>query len=287
MENVNPNELEKEESDLLNSDAQTFFTAAKELSYAIEDALDDFNPRETLDATMIKLFPSLDKMHEMAEKLIAMDEKARLSQSLDYCFDDMLCSDLTPSLRGLIAEVVTASLPVLDEGVHKIRIQRKLNHLVKDVEKKADQVFVDEHEHETRRMLQNKVDQTDFMTITSKMATASELQRIQNSIADGHGGGGSGGGFRHGNSSSDYPEHSMKPLTEQPEFTTLLERFNTLATKQLDLEARSDKLVPKEEVHEALKAIVAEIKNLRKNCVLLPVFREGLKGKADVHDMER
>jgi hypothetical protein len=287
LENVNANELDRDNTpDLYGNMPQSFFKRAKDLSFAIEDGLEDFNPRDTLVLTMEKLFPSLDKMHEMAEKLLEQDEKARLSASLDYCFDDLLCSDLTPSLRGLIAEVINSSLPVLDEGVSKIKIQRMLKYFTTEVEKKADKGYLLDSEGETRRLLQNKVDQNEFMNITSKLATTTEVQRIQNMLADGHFPSGGGGGGRGGAMGRDFAEFN-KPLIEQQEFLNLLERFNALANKQLELEFKSDKLVPKEEVHEALKAIVSEIKNLRKNCVLLPVFREGLKHKAEVSEMER
>jgi hypothetical protein len=278
LENLNDNEFDKPDArNVLSGELHPFFQKAKELSYALEDGLDDFTPRETLELTLKKLFPSLDRIHEIAEDMVNLDDKARNSASLDYCFDDLLCSDLTPSLRGLIADASISSLPVLDEGVAKIKLQRRLNRVTRDMEKKPDKVDVAEMESDLKRLLHQKVDVTEFMTITSKLASSTELQRLSAMITDGHAAG-LGTAIHH---------EPPKPLMEQPEFLQLLERFNSLANKQFELEAKTDKLVPKDEVHEALKAVVSEIKNLRKNCVLMPVFREGLKTKADATEVDR
>eukprot|EP01040_Poterioochromonas_malhamensis_P011549 gene11549-12596_t len=286
LENVNQGELDREVSpDAMGNTPPSFFQRARELSYAIEDGLDDFNPRDTIELTMEKLFPSLDKIHAMAEQLIEDDSQARLSTSLDYCFDDLLCSDLTPSLRGLMVEAANSSIPVLDEGVAKIRMSRQVKHLLTEIEKKADKGAVMDNDTETRRLIQQKVDSSDFMAVTSKLASSTEVQRLQHLMNEGHYSGSTNNA--HNALAKDLDLSNLKPLTEQPEFQQLVDRLNALASKQYELETKSEKLVPKEEVHEALKAIVAEIKNLRKNCVLLPVFREGLKSKADIAEVEK
>lgn len=77
------------------------------------------------------------------------------------------------------------------------------------------------------------------------------------------------------------------PLQEHPDFSHLVQRFDSLANKFQDLKTNCDKLVSKEEVHDALKAVVNEIKNIRKHGVTQAVFKEGLKLKADAKELER
>jgi len=272
--------------DMMNSELHSFFQKARELSHILENGLDFFHLQDTLEMTLEKLFPSLEKIHSCSDALIKMDDEARKSASLDYSFDDLLCSDLTPSLRSLITEAQKDTVPVLDEYIAKIYLYRKINKLQEKLEKKVDTSVMMDMENETRRLLSTKVDHAEFVMVTSKLASSAELQRLQVLVSDLTGGNGSLGGASGGGRISD-EEFYRRSLVDHPDFQSVLERFQSLVNKQFDLEQNQEKLISKEEIQEALKAIVNEVKNIRKNCVTNNIFKEGLKGKADVQEVEK
>lgn len=273
-------------SDMMNTELHSFFQKARDLSHILENGLDFFHLQDNLEKTLEKLFPSLEKIHANSDVLLKMDDEARKSASLDYSFDDLLCSDLTPSLRSLITEAQKETVPVLDECIAKIFLYRKIHKLQEKLEKKVDTSVMMDMEYETRRLLSNKVDQNEFMTITSKFASSAELQRMHVLVSDLTGGNGSLGGASGGGRMSE-EEFYRRSLVDHPDFQSILERFQSLVNKQFDLEQNQDKLISKEEIQEALKAIVNEVKNLRKNSVTTNIFKEGLKGKADVQEVEK
>ena len=76
-------------------------------------------------------------------------------------------------------------------------------------------------------------------------------------------------------------------LTVNPDYRHLLERFDLLGRHMQELQTYCSQFVPREEVHEAMKAVVTEVKALKKNSVTHSIFREGLKMKADTVEVDR
>jgi hypothetical protein len=82
--------------------------------------------------------------------------------------------------------------------------------------------------------------------------------------------------------------NDVKGLSQDdPVFQELLTRVDAIAGTIGYLQSDCKGFVVKEEVTEALKAIVLEIKSLRKNTVTHIVFNEKLKLKCDSIEMER
>ena len=76
-------------------------------------------------------------------------------------------------------------------------------------------------------------------------------------------------------------------LQKNADFQSLLQRFDMLGKQQLDLHTYCSSFVPREEVHEAMKAVITEVKALKKNTINHTIFRDGLKLKADTSEVER
>jgi hypothetical protein len=67
-----------------------------------------------------------------------------------------------------------------------------------------------------------------------------------------------------------------------------IQRFDTLHKQFQDLQAHCRGVfVPREEVHEAMSAVIAEVKLLKKNAVSLHVFKDSLRKKADNEEVDR
>lgn len=310
LENVNDPDLDKEDmhdevkqedgeskpdkdlwenEDLESFGPKAFFIRAKDFSRIIDDNLEEFNPRDTLPLTLKKVIPTLLNIFNKGETMLEMDNKARQSESLDYCFDDLVCSDLTPSLKNYVNEAVQESLPILDEILSKHRLQQKVDFLLNELPKKADKQYLLVLESELKKMMASKVDHPEFVTVTSRLASSAEVQRLQSQLSDSF----HGANHIHGYGATSTArrdtggEDLSIELKNQPEFIELIERFDSLNHKFADMQVQCEKLVPKQEVHEALKAIVDEVKSVRRNYVPGPVFKEGLKSKADAKEVEK
>lgn len=216
--------------------------------------------------------------------MMNMDETARNSDNLDYCFDDLLCSDLTPSLKAIMSDALQTTLWILDEGQSKYRLQLAVKDLQDQMQHKADKSYVLHLEKELRHSLAHKVDHAEFMQCTAKLASSSELQRLQSLLTDAHGALGTAGfGRTHGHGEGS----GVVDLQNSPEFLELISRFDSLTKKYVEIKEYCDKLVPKEEVHEALKAVVEEVKTMRRSFVSTNIFKESLKTKADSAQVEK
>lgn len=228
--------------------------------------------------------------------------------SLDYCFDDLVCSDLTPSLRSHITEALAASLSVLDEDVSRYRLHQRVSQCENTLPLKADKAYVLQLEGELRTLLAEKTDRAELAEKTARLASSAEVQRLQSQLADAHGLASSSFGAARGSLLA------LDDLHSAPAYMELVDRLESLTKKFVDLKQFCDSLVPKEEVHEALKAVVDEVlllfvihkvvkcfsntfsfilcvspqvKNMRRSFVNTTVFKEALKNKADAQQLEK
>lgn len=67
----------------------------------------------------------------------------------------------------------------------------------------------------------------------------------------------------------------------------LTQRFELLNRHFKDLEVFCDNFVPRSEVEEAMHALFQEVKNIKMNGVTHTMFKDGLRLKADAHELER
>ena len=134
LDNLAEDQSALSENNEVNStmqESRVFFKKAAELVSTLEETMDDFEPRENINITLIKLHPGLDKIYKQALTMIKMDRIARHSDTLDFCFDDILCSDLTPNLKRYVEEATAATVSILDETIAKIGLQMRIDHLGK------------------------------------------------------------------------------------------------------------------------------------------------------------
>ena len=267
-----------------------FFHRCKAFAMLLEEQIDtafEITPNDRLPAVLQRLVPQLNRIYDFAQELLQRDTTARQSESLDYCFDDLICSDLTPSLRQYVSEGARISLPILDESVHKAQLQRQVDHLLAIMDKKADKMQLVENEAVTRSLLQHKVDLMEFKTVTSKLASNAEVQRLSQLVNEGRSVGQGTAGQFVSSRNQQAAEINAENISEIPAFAEVQSKCESLSQLYHDLRNSTLKMVPKEEVAEALKAVILELKQLRRNAVTQQVFKDGLKLKADTKEVDR
>jgi hypothetical protein len=267
-----------------------FFHRCKAFVTLLEDQVDsafEVLPNDRLPVVLQRLMPHLNRIFEFSQELLQLDTNARQSETLDYCFDDLVCTDLTPSLRQFVTEGMRLSLPIMDENVHKALLQKQVEQLMAMMDKKADKIQLVENEAVTRSLLQHKVDLMEFKTVTSKLASNAEVQRLSQMVNEGRSvGQGTAGQFA-GNRNNSALEINAENISEIPAFAEVQARCESLSQLYHDLKNSTLKMVPKEEVAEALKAVILELKQLRRNAVTQQVFKDGLKLKADSKEVDQ
>jgi hypothetical protein len=205
-------------------------------------------------------------------------------------FDTLTCSDQSTSLKKYLQEAMVASVPVLDESIPKVAMRQRIDLLERVLREKADKAELKAIRDEIATLQKLKVDIKDFQASISKYATAAELTKLSTYVSD-LGGRGSGSGYANANANTGQGSGSFDvqsaPLQLNPEFQGLLHRFEMLGKQQLDLHNFCNSFVPREEVHEAMKAVISEVKTLKKNTINHSIFRDGLKMKADTSEVER
>lgn len=139
----------------------------------------------------------------------------------------------------------------------------------------------------------SQVDSAEFKAVTGRLASAAELQRLQQQLNEGKvaGAGVTGGygnnGHRPQSSAGAEGLLDEEILRESPLFQQQVSKTEALASLLRDLQQHSERLVGKEEVAEALKAVILEVKSLRKNSVSQAVFKEALTLKADAKEVDK
>jgi hypothetical protein len=246
-----------------------------------------FHPAETVAATLKTVTPTLEQIYKLAMELDALDEAIRQSPKMtEGCyFDALLCSDETRNVKAYLKDAMVASVPVLDEGIAKVALRQRVEILERQLRDKVDKSALKALQDEMKNIAKGKLDMKEFSATVSKLATAAEVAKLSLYVAD-IGGRGSAAGYS--NTRSDAVlDLERAELARNPDFQALLLRFDMLGKQQLDLHNFCASFVPREEVHEALKAVIGEVKTLKQTTVNHTLFRDGLKTKADTSEVER
>lgn len=160
-----------------------FFYRSIDFTKILEELLDSLIPRDTYHLTINHALPALSELFEKSDILMKMDILSRESTNLDYSFDDFMCSDGS-SLRDHFQSAIQASLPLLDESVSKVKLQQSIADLAIELEKKSDKTLLLEKENSLLHAISNKVDHTEFIAITSRLASNMDFQRLQAQVSD-------------------------------------------------------------------------------------------------------
>ena len=180
LERLAENDDESEATGERGAEEQSklFISKALELVQILDNTLESFNPRDTTEQTLEKLHPALDSIYKHAQLLNSMDDAARTNDTLDKSFDDLICTDLTPSLKRHILKALRSSVPVLDESIAKVSMKHRLDKLEYVVDHKANAHHVNNLEADVKASLGGKVDAAEFHQVVGRLATAAELQKL-------------------------------------------------------------------------------------------------------------
>ena len=275
-----------------SKEKKQFSAKAAALVGYLDSNLTAFHPAESIAQTLKIVHPMLDNIYRQAAELDALDDTLRQAgpaADSEICqFDKLICSDATHNMKQYVQEAMAASVAVLDESIPKVAMRQRLEMLEKLLREKVEKKEIKALHDEVRAIAKSKVDIQDFQVATSKLATTAELSKLNLYVAD-IGGRGSAAGYNNapGGGGGGSIDIERAELQKNPDFQSLLTRFDMLGKQQLDLHNFCGSFVPREEVHEAMKAVINEVKTLKQNTVNHALFRDGLKSKADITEVER
>mmetsp|Transcript_10794 Transcript_10794/g.14860 ORF Transcript_10794/g.14860 Transcript_10794/m.14860 type:complete len:1028 (+) Transcript_10794:137-3220(+) len=278
-----------------------FLGQCTELVSLIEQCLELFSTVDnSLPLTLERLNPKLEQIYNLASELLIADDNLKKNNEIggassklygnfnsEYSFDDILCSDLKANMRKLVEEATTASFPILDEGIAKVQLQQRMTALERNMDNKVSKPDFDKNDHEVRHLVKKKVGHEEFVTVTSKLASVAELMNMKNRIMDAVGMGGSalGGGMGADGTRLNSRDNSFIAVNNE-EMKELRTRFELLSKQYQDVHSFCSQFIPRDEVHEVMRTVVAEMKMLKNNCVRESLFNEAMKKKADADELQ-
>jgi len=295
--------------------ADEFLSKVSHFMLFLDKNLEDYlYSRETLPLTLQKLRPLLESLFNKSNEILLLDDKVKADLEMKpptpllkgkkskyaavkpkQSFETLQCSDQTHSLRSHMLTAMNATIPLLDEMVPLYFTEQEVKTMNQSLKLKAEAAKVQAIEQELRLMNNNKIDTKDFHDKLGKLATGAELAKLHSFVLENisrnsyaYQGNSSGGG----NNKSETGEKgdgltATTELKGSPEYMSLLNRFEALSHQTAEVQMNCESFVLREEVHEALKAVIDELRQLKKSAVNYTLFTEGLKTKADVIEVER
>jgi hypothetical protein len=295
--------------------ADEFLSKVSHFMLFLDKNLEDYlYSRETLPLTLQKLRPLLESLFNKSNEILLLDDKVKADLEMKpptpllkgkkskyaavkpkQSFETLQCSDQTHSLRSHMLTAMNATIPLLDEMVPLYFTEQEVKTMNQSLKLKAEAAKVQAIEQELRLMNNNKIDTKDFHDKLGKLATGAELAKLHSFVLENisrnsyaYQGNSSGGG----NNKSETGEKgdgltAATELKGSPEYMSLLNRFEALSHQTAEVQMNCESFVLREEVHEALKAVIDELRQLKKSAVNYTLFTEGLKTKADVIEVER
>ena len=270
--------------------------------------------RETLPLTLQKLRPLLESLFNKSNEILLLDDKVKADLEMKpptpllkgkkskhaavkpkQSFETLQCSDQTHSLRSHMLTAMNATIPLLDEMVPLYFTEQEVKTMNQSLKLKAEAAKVQSIEQELRLMNNNKIDTKDFHDKLGKLATGAELAKLHSFVLENisrnsyayQGNGSSGGNNKNETGEKGDGLTATTELKGSPEYMSLLNRFEALSHQTAEVQMNCESFVLREEVHEALKAVIDELRQLKKSAVNYTLFTEGLKTKADVIEVER
>jgi predicted metal-dependent enzyme (double-stranded beta helix superfamily) len=261
------------------------------------------------DSVLDTLFQPLDALTVEVDTLMELDRVGRTSMGIT--FDDVTNNKSGgKNIRDELRKVYEASLPLLDQRVDKITMRRRIQRLENLVVQKSDKTQMAATEQELRRLLAAKADQQDFLKVASKKVSLGEMAQFKDQvmkqiIAL--------RGYEYervpfspdasttstGEGMMAHAEHKIEGEVKTPrrpgssggEMAThvshLSERFDILHKRHQELTTQCTTYVPREEVEQALQAILAEMRQMKNNSISPDVLKESLQTKANAAEVQR
>lgn len=276
-----------------------FIARVAEFADRLDNVIMSFQARETPELTLIALFQPLDALTIELEVLFELDQQSVASMGIT--FDDVTAEGSSRNVRDTMRLVWDVSLPLLDHRVNKITMRRRLTALEEVTKGKADTAGINALEAELRRLVTAKADQKELLMIASKKVSLGELQRLKDQLMKqivsirgyeySNTGGGEGGQSpkEGGSVTSSAPVYRNTENTSEMnvELKQLVRRFEILHSFHEDLAEKCTGFVPREEVEQALRALLGEMKLMKSNTISPDLLRESLKSKASVIEVQK
>lgn len=285
----------------LSVNTDPLISLAEEFLALMEGSMADFNPRtfnkegEGREHAAL-LFPALDKLTLRAARLLALDDERQLENGA-HVLGDFVCLDHMHSIRRKLEDAVKHSMPVLDASVDKITMRRRVEKLEVLVNKKIDRTHVLDLEQELKHIIGRKANQDEMLAISVKKASVAELHQLKSMLlgkgsSEGGGWRGFPGMLQDGADDGAGPEPGEggsggRGSASSSEILELTKRFEYLSRHLSDLQTQCSAYVPRQEVHEAVKAILGEVKSVKNSTVTRQIFKDGLKLKADMEEFNK
>jgi hypothetical protein len=295
--------------------ADEFLSKVSHFMLFLDKNLEDYlYSRETLPLTLQKLRPLLESLFNKSNEILLLDDKVKADLEMKpptpllkgkkskyaavkpkQSFETLQCSDQTHSLRSHMLTAMNATIPLLDEMVPLYFTEQEVKTMNQSLKLKAEAAKVQAIEQELRLMNNNKIDTKDFHDKLGKLATGAELAKLHSFVLENisrnsyayQGNGSSGGNNKNETGEKGDGLTAATELKGSPEYMSLLNRFEALSHQTAEVQMNCESFVLREEVHEALKAVIDELRQLKKSAVNYTLFTEGLKTKADVIEVER
>ena len=308
-------EAELDETEQLDTVQQDeFLSKVSHFMWFLDKNLEDYlYSRETLPLTLQKLRPLLESLFHKSTEILLLDDKVKADLEMKpptpvikgkkskypsvrpkQSFETLQCSDQTHSLRSLVVTAMNATISLLDEMVPLYFTEQEVKTMNQSLKLKAEAAKVQAIEQDVRLLNNNKIDTKDFHDKLGKLATGAELAKLHSFVLENisrnsyaYQGNGSSGGNNKNETERDVTAAAAADLKGSPEYTSLLTRFEALSHQTAEVQIHCESFVLREEVHEALKAVVDELRQLKKSAVNYTLFTESLKTKADVIEVER
>jgi len=270
-------------SDPLISKATAFLTQ-------LEESMASFDLLRSGTETALALFPVLDSLTVAADELLVLDAEIKNSGKSSKMLSDIICLDNTANLRPQLLGACSSSIPILEEVDDKVLIRRRMDKIDALLNRKADFNSLKNTEHDLKRLIDLRVNKEELKAFLDKKASLSDLERLKDilhrkidTMKD----------FtditRPGNGDRDEVsrDHNTGKDIMLKDAAELVKRFDILHKHFRELQMFCGTFVPRDEVHEAMQAVVNEVKVIRSSAVTIPVFKDALKLKADNEELQR
>lgn len=315
-------EQNEEPEYLLNSDAsKDMMMIQKGVGIVVGACTYSPSAYETFDF----MYPILDRLTVDVLEILDKDAEKLGKDDKKMNDDDVVLSDL-PTLQGeetmreKIKNFLLSCYELLDVRVDKITMRRRLDLLDTITARKAEISTLENLAKEVQGLEDRKANTMELQEILSKKVSLGELVQLKEKIKNdmdalqssfqnleemsqqshevnqpsGSGGGGGGGGGSGGtniNMPMNFSISSNAPVlrksVDSKGTKELQNRFDLLVNQFTDLKNDSLKLVPRDEIEEAMTGLLAEMKNLRMNAVTPKLLEDSLNVKADKKELNK
>jgi len=271
------------------------------------------------------MYPILDRLTVDVLEILDKDSSKLTKDGKKIDDSDVVLSDIPilqgeDNMREKIKAFLSSCYELLDVRVDKITMRRRLDKLDIITSTKAEISSLEALEKEVQGLEDRKANLLELQEILSKKASLGELALLKdklksdmeslyssfqnleemshnshdNSVNNYPGGGGGGGGGNTANINMNMPMNvsvnagsGQRKSVDSKGVKELQNRFDLLINQFNDLKNDSLKLVPRDEIEEAMTGLLAEIKNLRMNSVTPKLLEDSLNVKADKKELNK